>query len=444
MLKKSFLTALLLFGIFFGAGNLIFPPALGLYSGQYFWPAMTGFVLSGVGVAVLTLIIGTLGKDGYKKEIEGKISKWFSALFLSALYLTIGPFFAIPRTATTSFEIGVKVFIPENSLQIGLFIFTILYFGCAYLLSVNPNSILKSVGKILTPMFALMIVVVMVLGIMKYHQNPVSIASPGYVQAPFLTGFIEGYNTLDALAAIAFCVVALQTLKQFGFQSKKEYLQTIWGVGILVAIGFSVFYVGLGLLGNKFPVPQEVLSNSDINKGAYLLTEITKDLFGSVGQYFLGSMVILTCFTTTVGLIVSASEFFSELYSKISYKMYARVFTLVGLVIANLGLSNVIKYSVPVLLILYPIAISIVLLVIVNKFVPMSKFGMQLTVGVVVFISIFSVIKVSGISEVLAQLPLTKQSLGWLLPDIVCMLIACVLPNRQLGEPFDFSVMVHK
>lgn len=441
-MKKGLLTGLLLFGIFFGAGNLIFPPALGVSSGQNFWPAIFGFVVSGVGIAIVTLIVGTLNPNGYGAEMDEKISPLFSTVYLVLLYLSIGPLFAIPRTAATAFDIGVAPVVSESSLP-WLLIFTTIYFICAFLLAVNPTKILDSVGKILTPMFAILIVVLVILGIMKF--NNAGTAAPTYetTSLAFGTGFIEGYQTLDALASVAFCIIAMSALKQLGFKDKKEYLSSVWIAGIVTGIGFSILYIGLGLLGNKFAVPAEVIANAKINKGAYVLSESTRAIFGNYGSIFLGVMVILTCFTTTVGLIVATSEFFNKKFPQLSYKTYTIIFTLVGFGIANIGLQDVIKFSVPMLLFLYPITIALVLIVIVNKYVALSKLGMQLTMCVVTLISIVTVIgstfKVEAINNVIAKLPLAAESLAWLLPTIVCLVISTVLPNRQKGKVYDFN-----
>ncbi|MGQ7327868.1 branched-chain amino acid transport system II carrier protein [Streptococcus suis] len=441
MMKKGALTGLLLFGMFFGAGNLIFPPALGVLSGENFWPAILGFVVSGVGIAVIALIVGTLNPKGYAHEISRKISPAFATVYLVALYLSIGPFFAIPRTATTSFEIGIAPLLGEANLGIWLFGFTALYFVAAYLIALNPSQILNSIGRILTPVFAILIVILVVLGAIKYGStSPLPAAEAYSAGQAFGTGFIEGYNTLDALAAVAFSVVAVNTLKQLGFSSKKEYISTIWSVGLIVALAFSALYVGLAFLGNHFPVPADVLA-SDTNKGVYVLSQATQAIFGPSAQIFLAAMVIVTCFTTTAGLIVSSGEFFAERFPRFSYKVYATAFTLIGFGIANLGLSKIIAFSIPVLLILYPITICIVLITIVNKFVPLSKYGMQLTVGLVTALSLVEVLAGqfgwTAVSTIISALPLAGQSLAWLLPALIGIVFSLFLPNKQESEVFE-------
>ncbi|MBA2795433.1 branched-chain amino acid transport system II carrier protein [Streptococcus porcinus] len=441
MIKKGFLTGLLLFGIFFGAGNLIFPPALGVASGNRFWPAILGFCLSGVGLAIITLLVGTLTNGGFKHEMDLKFSPWFSLSFLVILYLTIGPLFAIPRTATVSFEVGLSPLVGNS--QMALMIFSFFFFLAAYLLASHPTNIMASVGKVLTPMFALLILSLVVVGAFKYGQADSGTASAEYLTNAFGGGILAGYNTIDALAAVAFCLVATETLKQFGFANKKEYLSTIWVVGVVTSLAFSILYIGLGYLGNKFSVPENVLTDPSINKGAYVLAQASYQLFGSFGRYFLSVMVILTCFTTTVGLIVAVSEFFAKHFTKLSYKVYLSLFTLIGFLIANLGLNAVIAFSLPVLSLLYPIVIVLVVIILLNKLMPLSKRGMSLTIVIVTVISFLEVLAglmpKTALATFADYLPLHAMSVGWLLPTMFGLVIAMLLPDKIRGEVFDLK-----
>ncbi|SQG16731.1 branched-chain amino acid transport system carrier protein [Streptococcus equi subsp. zooepidemicus] len=446
MVRKGFLTGLLLFGIFFGAGNLIFPPTLGVGSGQEFWSAILGFCLSGVGLAVITLLLGTLTNGGYREEMTQKFGSWFSITFLVVLYLTIGPLFAIPRTATVSFEVGVSPLVGHNPLA--LFLFSACFFAAAYFLAIRPNGILDSVGKILTPVFALLILLLVVVGAIVYGGQEPAQVSAAYADQAFGSGVLAGYNTLDALAAVAFCLVATETLKQFGFQSKKEYLSTIWVVGIVTSLAFSILYIGLGFLGNRFPIPADVLADPNVNQGAYVLSQASYQLFGSFGRFFLSVMVILTCFTTTVGLIVSVSEFFEKSFRFGNYRLFARLFTFVGFLIANLGLNAVITFSVPVLTLLYPIVIVMVVIILLNKLVSLSKKGMTLTIGLVALISLMEVLasqfQQGALTALVALLPFHTVSMGWLVPGLVGLLVALLLPDKQKGQAFDLEAFNHQ
>lgn len=442
MIKKGALTGLLLFGMFFGAGNLIFPPQLGLESGPHFWAAIAGFVLSGVGIAILTLVVGASNPKGYMDEISQKIAPWFAIAYLVVLYLSIGPFFAIPRTATTAFSVGIEPMLPADSHTISLFVFTTIYFVLAYIIALNPSKILDSIGRYLTPIFAILIVVLVVLGAFRYGVAAPQPATAEYAGSAFGAGFLQGYNTLDALASVAFSVVAVATLNQLGFKNRKEYVSTIWVVGILVAIGFSVLYVGLGFLGNHFPLDTAQLPQG-ANIGASVLSSATQAIFGPAAQIFLAVMVTVTCFTTTAGLIVSTGEFFHNTFPKLSYKVYATVFTLIGFAIANLGLNAIIQYSLPVLMILYPITITIVMIVIVNKILPLSKPGMQFTIAIVALIAAASVLvpqfKIKGLENMINSLPLAGASLPWLLPALAGIILSLFLPNKQKSERFELD-----
>lgn len=439
MIKKGALTGLLLFGIFFGAGNLIFPPSLGVQSGSNFWPAIGGFVLSGVGIAVLTLVIGTLNPKGYIHEISQKIAPWFAIVYLVALYLSIGPFFAIPRTATVAYEVGISPLLPKDMTGLGLIVFTTIYFAAAYLISLNPSKILDRIGRILTPVFAILIIILIILGAFKYGSAAPQQASAAYAASAFGQGFLEGYNTLDALASVAFSVIAVTTLNQLGFKNKKEYVSTIWIVGLIVALAFSAMYIGLGYLGNHFPVPAEVIAKG--NAGVYVLSQATQAIFGQTAQIFLAAMVTVTCFTTTAGLIVSTGEFFNNTFQKVSYKTYATIFTLIGYAIANLGLNAIIQYSEPVLKILYPVTIVIVMIVIVNKFLPLSKIGMQVTVALVTLIALASILgslfKVKEVMDAINTLPFAQASLPWLLPAFLGIILSLILPDKQKSDSFE-------
>lgn len=437
MIKKGFLIGLLLFGIFFGAGNLIFPAELGFRAGENFYPAILGFVLSGVGIAIITLVIGTMVKGGYKNEIGIKVDPKFATSYLTMLYLAIGPFFAIPRTAGTSFSIGIAPVTGNGRLP--LFIFSAIYFLFAYLIAINPSKLMDRVGKILTPMFAMLIVILIVIGNMNFHA--INHGEMSGVMSALKTGFLEGYNTLDALAAVSFCLIATSSIKTFGFSSKKEYIKIMTVVGIVTAILFSTLYIGLGALGNKFNIPADVLADPDTNIGTYILSKSSYELFGSFGQVFLGAMTILTCFTTTAGLIVVVSEYFVDTFPRFKYKTYVNIFTLIGFAMSNFGLNTIIKISVPVLRILYPITIVIVAVIILNKFVRLSKSGMAITVILTTVFSgievMGSVLKVKSINSIMALFIGGDSGFFWMNIAVLGIVLSLLMKDKIKGDSFE-------
>ncbi|KMO85462.1 branched-chain amino acid ABC transporter substrate-binding protein [Megasphaera cerevisiae DSM 20462] len=439
MLRKGMQVGLLLFGIFFGAGNLIFPPSLGFQAGPQFTAAIIGFLITAVGMPVIALIVGTFNPGGFRSEMNRKISPLFSLIMLVLIYLSIGPFMAIPRTATVSFSVGILPVTGNGTLQLA--VYTVLYFAFAWWLSITPSKLLSRVGKVLTPIFAVMIIVLCILGATLATIPHLTAPIGKYAEAALGSGFIEGYNTVDTLAAFAFCIIALNTLKQLGFSSMKEYYTSVWAAGASVAVLMSVLYIGLGLLGNHFPIPQSVYHDPSVNIGAYVLTQASYSIFGPVGVAFLAVMVIVTCFTTTVGLITSVAEFFYQEFPVISYKSYVTICSLLSLAVANLGLNEIIKISLPALLFIYPIAISVVLLIIVNKFVRLSRPGMRLTVAAAAVLAVIDILnQFTGwewAHSFIIALPLGESGQGWLVPVLFCVALSLVLPQKISGHPED-------
>ena len=439
MIKKGFLIGLLLFGIFFGAGNLIFPAELGFRAGGNFSPAMFGFVLSGVSIAIITLVVGTMVNGGYKRELSIKVSPIFSKAYLTILYLAIGPFFAIPRTAGTSFSIGLAPVTGNGRLP--LFIFSAVYFLFAYIIAINPSKLMDSVGKVLTPMFAMLIIILIIVGNLNFHTVNVGEMS-GSMEA-LKKGFFEGYNTLDALASVSFCLIATSSIKTFGFSSKKEYIKIMAIVGIVTAIFFSSLYIGLGALGNKFSIPADVLKDSNTNIGTYILSKSSYELFGNFGQIFLGAMTILTCFTTSAGLIVAVSEFFAETFPKFGYKVYVNVFTIIGFAMSNFGLNNIIKISIPVLMILYPITIVIVAIVILNKFIKLSKKGMRLTIIMTTAAStievLVSTLNLKTVKSLISVFIGGNSGFLWVNFVVLGIVLSLLLRDKIKGESFEIK-----
>ena len=439
MIKKGFLIGLLLFGIFFGAGNLIFPAELGFRAGGNFSPAMFGFVLSGVGIAIITLVVGTMVNGGYKRELSIKVSPIFSKAYLTILYLAIGPFFAIPRTAGTSFSIGLAPVTGNGRFP--LFIFSAVYFLFAYIIAINPSKLMDRVGKVLTPMFAMLIIILIIVGNLNFHTVNVGEMS-GSMEA-LKKGFFEGYNTLDALASVSFCLIATSSIKNFGFSSKKEYIKIMAIVGIVTAIFFSSLYIGLGALGNKFSIPADVLKDSNTNIGTYILSKSSYELFGNFGQIFLGAMTILTCFTTTAGLIVAVSEFFAETFPKFGYKVYVNVFTIIGFAMSNFGLNNIIKISIPVLMILYPITIVVVAIVILNKFIKLSKKGMRLTIIMTTAASTIEVLVITlnlkTVKSLISVFIGGNSGFLWVNFVVLGIVLSLLLRDKIKGESFEIK-----
>ncbi|EIJ71873.1 branched-chain amino acid transport system II carrier protein [Pasteurella bettyae] len=415
MNKNTFIVGFMLFAIFFGAGNLIFPPKLGLESGVTFFPAMLGFILSGVGFPLLGIIVSAFYEGGYKNALN-RVHPWFSILFLVAIYLSIGPFFAIPRTAATAYEMAILPFIGTSD-SLSLFIFTFIYFSLAIWFSINPSKMVERIGAILTPILLLSILVLVIravflLGGTDIAESAVNISEISNHKG-FFEGFINGYLTMDALAAIAFSVIVIAAIKSKGVSEGKALIKQTISAGIIAAISLGAIYLAIGWIGHHLPISQETLNQLNANQqdiGTYILNAITTQAFGEFGRSVLGLIVSLACLTTAIGLIVAVSEYFNEIYHKIAYKTYVIVFTLIGFIIANQGLNTVISKSIPVLLVLYPIAMTVMLLLLVNLFIRLPNLAFRMAI---LFVSIIAFCSVADLPFV-QYLPLKAHSLEWL------------------------------
>ena len=436
MNKNTWIVGFMLFAIFFGAGNLIFPPNLGFSSGQYFLPAIFGFVLTGVGLPLLGIIVGSLDEGGYKGALK-KINPVFGVIFLVAIYLTIGPLFAIPRTGATSYEMAIVPFLEQPSAM-SLLIFTILYFAVTLWLSLNPSKMVDRIGSILTPLLLVSIVALVIKGFMLLTgETPVQANSKVFTSntSSFFNGFTNGYNTMDAIAAIAFSVIVISAIKGKGITKETGLFKQTVLSGVIAAVALGFIYVSLGWIGSHYHLSQSELTSITEHKldlGTYLLTHVADDTFGTFGKVLIGVIVSLACLTTSTGLVVAVSEYFHEILPKISYKAFVIIFTVFSFILANQGLSSVIEMSIPVLLILYPIAMTLLLTMLLAKFIPTPQLAMQIPIFVVSIVAILSVLQMKfNIAPFMDHLPLKAESMEWLLFAVIGYVIGLLIGKNQ-------------
>lgn len=428
--KQVIAVGFMLFAMFFGAGNLIFPPGLGFGSGEYFWTAIIAFVLTGVGLPLIGVIVGSISKGGYQESLKN-IHPVFAVLFLVVIYLTIGPFFAIPRTATTAYEMAVVPFL-DSPTGVWLLIFSLVYFIVVFILSYNPGTLINSIGKILTPLLLIGMLLLIFAAAFAYFGNPINPASETFeTGSPFTIGFTEGYLTMDAIAAIAFSVLVLNSIRQLGITNRRDLLVGTIKSATLAAILLGGVYIALAWLANKVDLGSTVADDQNI--GTFLLTFISSDIFGPFGAILLGLIVLVACLTTGTGLIVSVSGYFNSILPKVPYKAWVVLFTLISFGLANQGLNQVIATSVPILSIIYPVAMSTVFLLIFTYFVPSPKLSLQIPVYIVVVLSIISVIHRNGWLEMawLESLPLFNYSFEWIPFLIVGYIVGYIIHTKK-------------
>ena len=349
---------LMLFALFFGAGNLIFPAALGQRAGTNVWWAVAGFVMTGVGLPLAGVL--AMGYSGCRnvQELAGRVHPVFGILFTLVLYLSIGPAFAIPRTGTVSYEIAVRPFLPEGMPDGAQMIFLAIFFLITLWLSINPKKLVGRIGGVLTPILLTVIVLLIVKSLITppgSHSTPTAAyATPSVA---FLQGFIDGYNTLDALASFVFGILVIEFVTQHGATTRHEVMSATMRAG-MIAIGcLGVVYVFIAGLGAA-----SVEQLGILDTGAPVLAGSARLLFGEPGAVILALIVLLACLTTSIGLVTSCAHYFSTRFGGLSYKGYAAAFVIVSFAVGTFGLKTIISAAVPVLMFLYPLSIVLIAL----------------------------------------------------------------------------------
>ena len=357
--KSNLLLGSLLFGLFFGAGNLIFPVHMGQSAGNNTLLATIGFLATGVGLPLLGVIAATLAQSESLYDLAKPISRIYSVLFTCMLYLTIGPLFAIPRTATVAFEVGLSPFIPGKYVQIGLLVFSLVFFSVTLYFSLRPGRILDWVGKYLNPVFVALLSILLIATFIRPMGKASQYSAQGnYIERALFTGLLDGYNTMDALASLAFAIVIISNIERLGVNSPKRKAIEILKSGLVCVVGMSIIYASLSFMGAT-----SLGSLSRADNGGKIMSMVSEHYFGLIGKVLLAAIVSVACLKTAIGLITSCSQMFSEMFPKsLSYNKYAVIFTAFSFIVANFGLNNIIKLSIPVLMFLYPLAITLIIL----------------------------------------------------------------------------------
>lgn len=434
--KSNILIGSLLFGLFFGAGNLIFPVYMGQLAGPKTLEATIGFLMTGVGLPLLGVIASALSKSDSLFDMAKPVSKAYSVFFTCMLYLTIGPLFAIPRTASVAFEVGLNPFISKEYLKLGLFIFSLLFFAITLYFSLKPARILDWVGKYLTPIFLVLLSVLILATFLKPMGQASQYEAQGaYVQKAFFTGLLEGYNTMDALASLAFAIIIISNIEKLAIRDpKKKAIETAKS-GLVCVMGMSFIYASLAYMGATSLGVVGRASN-----GGQVMSLVSEYYFGNTGKILLAAIVTVACLKTAIGLITSCSQMFSRLFQKsLSYNQYAAFFTIISFIIANFGLNKIIQLSIPVLMFLYPLAIVLIILSLLFPVLNKAEEVYKWTTALTIFAAFFDLcnalpdtIKKSSVINSLIKfarvyLPGFDFGFGWLIPALVGFIIGIVL-----------------
>jgi len=425
--KDIFALSFMLFALFFGAGNMIFPPTLGSAAGENLLIATIGFILGDAGLALLAIIAVALAGTSLNRfgEIVGKR---FSILFAWAIYLLIGPMFALPRTGTVAYELAMVPFVGEGRGGF-LLLFTAIFFGAAYYLSSNPKRIVTIVGKILTPLLLLSIGLIF-LSAMMNPFGEIGSATGAYATNPFFTGFMEGYNALDGPAGLAFATLVIMAVRGFGVKNSRDITKYTILSGVIAGGLLGIVYYVLAYLGACSG------SLGAFSNGGAMLSAIAQATLGQFGVVLLGVTVLLACLTTAIGLITSFGGFVSEEYPRISYRATAIATAFFSFAIANVGLNRLIGISLPILLIIYPVTIVLILMSLLRKQIGNRIGAYWLGLGAAFLASLVYSLDGMGIrlgvfTDFIAQLPWYELGVGWLPIAFVASIIGYFIPIRR-------------
>jgi len=416
------------FALFVGAGNIIFPPIVGLQSGPHVWMAALGFLVTAVGLPVITVV--ALAKVGGGMDaLSSPIGKFFGGLLAAVCYLSVGPLFATPRTATVSFEVGVAPLTGESPLA--LFIYSLVYFIIVLAVSMYPGKLLDTVGRFLAP---LKILALAALGIAAFAlpAGTIGEAQPAYVAAPFSQGFINGYLTMDTLGALVFGIVIVNAIRSRGVESPKLITRYAVIAGLIAGLGLALVYISLFRLGaGSHDIAAEATN------GAAVLHAYVQHTFGSLGSGFLAVLIALACLVTAVGLTCACAEYFSQILP-LSYRTLVVILAGFSLVVSNLGLTKLIMFSIPLLTAIYPPCIVLVALSFSKGIWNSPVRIMGPVMAVSLLFGIVDAIKGTSLAHILpdvvAHLPLSDQGLAWLVPSALT-LGAAMLCDWMLGKP---------
>lgn len=428
--KETVTLTSMLFGMFFGAGNLIFPAKMGIDAGSNLWSAFLGVFITAVGIPMLAVVALGLSRCEGVVQLSGKVGKKYSMFFCTLLYLTIGPLFAIPRCASTSFSVGAVNLIGDGNSGLYLALFSFVFFAVVLFFSLKPNGIMTWIGKILNPVFLVFLFALVIAALV----NPITTVSQVIPQESyasggkaFFTGFLEGYNTLDALAGLAFGIVVIQVVRSHGIEEPGRVAVNTAKAGVFSCLLMGLIYFFITLI-----TAQSAPLCEGASDGGQVLGIIAQHYFHSAGAILTAAIVTFACLKTAIGLVTSCSEAFVQMFPKgPGYSVWAVCFCLVSFGIANFGLSTIVAWCVPVLMFVYPLAITLILLALTEKWFDKSPIVYAFTTGFTLVAATLDFLgTLSGMlpgSRFLAAItqfagrfiPLYSLGMGWIVPALI-------------------------
>lgn len=406
--KDVFIFGLAIFAMFFGAGNLIFPPEIGMVSGGEWLKAATGFFMTGIALPVCGLL--AFSQAGDTDKFAARVSNKFNTIYFMLLIIAIGPMLGIPRTGATVYEMGVV----PNFGQVNPLAVSSVYFIIVLLLVIRPNKLIDTIGKYLTPIILAILAAIIVKGVVF------EIGTPGEKlidQSAFSYGFLGGYQTMDAITSVLLGTIVIKGLRESGYMDKGVQRSMIMRSGLVAGVGMALVYGGLLYLGSMVNGSEGALSRSALTMHLAVAT------LGRFGKVALGLCVTIACLTTSIALVAITSDFFSKEF-KLSYRLTAIVICGFSAVVAATGVGFIVRIAVPILTLLYPVTIVLITL---NIFRVREGGIFKVVVGTTLLFSIAEIINrytaLPGVEHLFNEIPLSSYGFAWLLPAASTALI---------------------
>ena len=430
--KDMLVLGMMVFALFLGAGNIIFPPMAGYHSGTDWFSASLGFIVTGVVLPFLTLI--TVAVKGRGERLSVDLPRWVSVTFWVALYLILGSTFAMPRVTNTAYELGFLPlgFVEKSTASHLIFAFVFNFVSLFFML--KQGTMISAIGKFMTPALLFLLVAVGI-AVVRTPLSPINEPINQYVDFAFFSGIVDGYQTMDVLSAMAFGGIVARALASRGITLPQEVVVItikagLIAVGLLAALYICLFYLG---------ATSDAVSQTATN-GGQIFSRYVDALYGALGTWLMCGIVLLASMTTFVGVTSACADFFATFNPRLDYRFWVVVSTLLTTIVSTFGLDTLLRVTIPVLLLIYPTTVALVFLQFARRKMRNPRFTYGFTVAVLVVMSAFDTLNNIGLlSEnmlaVLHRMPLFKEGIGWLLPGVIAFIISFVAGNMRPAKP---------
>ncbi|EMM7987732.1 TPA: branched-chain amino acid transport system II carrier protein [Morganella morganii] len=430
--KDMLVLGMMVFALFLGAGNIIFPPMAGYHSGTDWFSASLGFIVTGVVLPFLTLI--TVAVKGRGERLSVDLPRWVSVTFWVALYLILGSTFAMPRVTNTAYELGFLPlgFVEKSTASHLIFAFVFNFVSMFFML--KQGTMISAIGKFMTPALLFLLIAVGI-AVVRTPLSPINEPINQYVDFAFFSGIVDGYQTMDVLSAMAFGGIVARALASRGVTSPQDVVVItikagLIAVGLLAALYICLFYLG---------ATSDAVSQTATN-GGQIFSRYVDALYGALGTWLMCGIVLLASMTTFVGVTSACADFFATFNPRLDYRFWVVVSTLLTTIVSTFGLDTLLRVTIPVLLLIYPTTVALVFLQFARRKMRNPRFTYGFTVAVLVVMSAFDTLNNIGLlSEnvlaVLHRMPLFKEGIGWLLPGVIAFIISFVAGNMKPAKP---------